>query len=216
MSAGASQSTLPGTHSLVAIPPTRTVSGRFLIFSSLVEFHTGAEPVDARGHRGGESADAGHRVHPADEQGEPLTGRGVVARTKSEGASRPRTSVASRIPWAVRWYLWLGRQVGGAVVDPPNDALLQQVGQGAVDGRVWLAGNESQLRRIDEGRPAEGVVQLLVGYCHGTRITSAMWKSRSSGKSRRSREEFRRYRSSVTGLGHRQSRLVESLLGEAP
>ena len=42
------------------------------------------------------------------------------------------------------------------MADPPNDA----VGQGAVDRGVRLAENERQLRRIDEGRPAEGVEKL--------------------------------------------------------
>ena len=42
----------------------------------------------------------------------------------------------------------------------PGNALGQQVGKGAVDRRVRLAENERQFRRIDEGRPAEGVEQL--------------------------------------------------------
>ena len=49
------------------------------------------------------------------------------------------------------------RQEGGAVVYSPGDALGQQVGKGAVDRRVRLAENERQFRRIDEGRPAEGI-----------------------------------------------------------
>ena len=40
---------------------------------------------------------------------------------------------------------------------PADDAVGQQVGQGAVDGRVRLAEDARQLRRVDEGRPAEGV-----------------------------------------------------------
>ena len=44
---------------------------------SAVELHPGPEPVRARGHRGSESADAGHRVHPADDQRQPLPGHGV-------------------------------------------------------------------------------------------------------------------------------------------
>ena len=35
-----------------------------------------------------------------------------------------------------------------------------------VDRGVGLADNERQLRRIDEGRPAEGVEQLSVGEGH--------------------------------------------------
>ena len=37
------------------------------------------------------------------------------------------------------------RQVGGAVVRPPHDAFRQQVGQGAMDGRVRLAHDERHL-----------------------------------------------------------------------
>ena len=36
--------------------------------SPAVEFDAGPEPVDARGHQGSKSVDAGHRFHPADEQ----------------------------------------------------------------------------------------------------------------------------------------------------
>ena len=42
-----------------------------------VELHAGAEAVDAGGHDGGESIDAGHRGHPANEQRQPLPGHGV-------------------------------------------------------------------------------------------------------------------------------------------
>ena len=43
------------------------------------------------------------------------------------------------------------------MADPPNDAVGQQVGQGTVDRGMRLAENEGQLRRIDDGRPAEGI-----------------------------------------------------------
>ena len=49
---------------------------------------------------------------------------------------------------------------------PPDDAIGQQVGQGAVDRRVRLAEDARQLRRIDERRPAEGVEQLSIGETH--------------------------------------------------
>ena len=46
------------------------------------------------------------------------------------------------------------------MADPVDDAFAQQVGQGAMDRGVRLAQDERQLRRIDEGRPAEGIEQL--------------------------------------------------------
>ena len=49
------------------------------------------------------------------------------------------------------------RQVGGAVANAPNDAVRQQVGQGSVNRGVRLSQDARQLRRIDEGRPADGV-----------------------------------------------------------
>ena len=53
---------------------------------------------------------------------------------------------------------------------PRHDAFGQQVGKGAVDRRVRLAENERQFRRIDEGRPAEGVEQLSFGKGHKVRL----------------------------------------------
>ena len=58
------------------------------------------------------------------------------------------------------------RQVGGAVADPSDDALGQQVDQRAVDRGVRLTQDACQLRRVDERRPAEGVEQLSFGDCH--------------------------------------------------
>ena len=49
---------------------------------------------------------------------------------------------------------------------PPDDAVGQQAGQGAVDGRMGLAQDARQLRRVDERHPAEGVEQLSFGECH--------------------------------------------------
>ena len=46
---------------------------------------------------------------------------------------------------------------------PPDDAVSHQTGQHSVDGRAGLAQDERQLRRIDEGRPAECVKQLSFG-----------------------------------------------------
>ena len=53
---------------------------------------------------------------------------------------------------------------------PPGDAIGQQAGQRTVDGRVGLAKNARQRRRIDERRPAECVEQLSVGDCHMSRV----------------------------------------------
>ena len=135
--------------------------------ASAVELHLGPERIDAGGHRGGESVDGGHRVHSADEQREPLPGRGV---DQSEGVSKPRTPAALRMPLAVRWYLLARRQVGGPVAHAPDNALGQQGGQGAVDRRVRLAEDACQLRRIDEWRPAEGVEHLLFGHGHSSSV----------------------------------------------
>ena len=74
------------------------------------------------------------------------------------------------MPLAVRWYLWLDGSWGGAVAYPPDDALGQLVGQGSVDCGVRLAEDARQLRRIDEGRPAEGVEQLSFGDRHVLRV----------------------------------------------
>ena len=50
--------------------------------------------------------------------------------------------------------------------DAPDDAVGQQVGQDAVDGRLRLTQDACQLRRVDEGQPGKGVEQLSVGDCH--------------------------------------------------
>lgn len=57
------------------------------------------------------------------------------------------------------------------MADPPDDALGQQAGQMAVDGRVWLAQDEGQLRRFDERHTAEGVEQLSVRESHVAGVT---------------------------------------------
>ena len=44
----------------------------------------------------------------------------------------------------------------------PEETLGQQADEGAVDGRVRLAEDERRLRRVDEGRLAEGVEHLYV------------------------------------------------------
>ena len=121
-----------------------------------VELDAGQEPVDAGGHRGSQSVDAGHRVHPEDESRQPLPGHGigpheVRGRAKAEDPSGLVDALRRQMVSLAR------RQVDGAVACPPHDAVGQQAGQGAVDRRVRLAENERQLRRIDERRPAESI-----------------------------------------------------------
>ena len=58
------------------------------------------------------------------------------------------------------------RQVSGAVADAPHDAVGQQTGQGTVDGRVRLAQDERQFRRVDERHSVDGVEQLTVATSH--------------------------------------------------
>ncbi len=126
-----------------------------------VELHSGPASVRAGGHGGGEAVDSGHSVHPADEQGQPFPGCGV-------GPHEVRGSVEAEHPGGLSDAVGrqvaplAGRQVDGAVVDAPDDAFGQQVGQGAVYGRVRLAESERQLHRVDEGHPAEGIEQVSV------------------------------------------------------
>ena len=110
-----------------------------------VELHAGAEPVDAGGHRGGEMVDVGHRVHPADEQRQPLPGHGVSphevrGRGEAEDSCGLSDALGRQVVSLTR------RQVGGAVAYPPGDALGQQLGQGAVDRGVRLTEDARQLR----------------------------------------------------------------------
>ena len=75
-----------------------------------------------------------------------------------------------------------GRQMYCAVARLPGDAVRQKVGQGAVDGRVRLAEDERQIRRIDEGRPAESVEQLSVGERHVLSLTIIVLQRCSSAR----------------------------------
>ena len=116
------------------------------------------------GHRGGESVDGGNRVHPADEQRQPLFGHRVGSHEvrgglEAENRGGFADAVGRQVVSPAR------RQVGGAVAHPPGDADGQEAGQGAVDRGVRLAENEGQLRRIDERHPAEGVENLSLGEC---------------------------------------------------
>ena len=133
---------VPGDHGVKAAPA--------------VELHLGAQPLHAGGERGGESIDGGHRVHAADEQRQPLPGHRVGP---NEVRGRREAEEPGGLSDAVgRQEVSLARrQVGGAVADPPGVAVGQQVGQCSVDGRVRLAEDACQLRRVDERRPAEGV-----------------------------------------------------------
>ena len=134
-----------------------------------VELHVRPEPVDAGGHRGGETVDAGHRVHPADEQRQPFSRHGVGPHevrgsVEAEQLRSLTDAVARQVVSLTR------RQVGCAVVHPAGDAVGQQVGQGAVDRGVRLAQDARQFRGIDERRPAEGIEHLQVGERHVLRL----------------------------------------------
>ena len=130
-----------------------------------VEIHLRTQPVDAWRQGRRQAADGGCRVHPADEQGEPLPGhrvgphvvRGRVVAQDSGGFADALDRQV--VPPA-------GRQMGRAVADPPGDALGQQAGQAPVDGNVGLPGDHRQFRRVHEGHPADVVQQLLVGDAH--------------------------------------------------
>ena len=109
----------------------------------------------------------GHRVHPADEQREPLSGRGVGAhevrgRVEAKGVGGLADALGSQVVPSAR------RQMGGPVAHPPDDAVGQQAGQGSVDSRVGLAEDARQLRRVDERHPAEGVKHLSFGEGHAS------------------------------------------------
>ena len=96
--------------------------------SPAVELHAGPEPVDAGRHRGGESVDGGHRVHPADEQRQPLPGRGVGPHeVRGRGEAEEPGGFADALSRQV--VSLARRQVGGAVTDPPDDTVVQQVGR---------------------------------------------------------------------------------------
>ena len=47
--------------------------------------------------------------------------------------------------------------MGSAVIRPPDDAVSQQAGQGAVNRRVSLAKDARQFCHVDERHPAEGM-----------------------------------------------------------
>ena len=92
----------------------------------------------------------GYGVHPTDEQREPLPGHGigpheVRGRVVIQGVGGftyafPREVVAVA-----------GGQMGCAVADPPGGTVLQQAGQGAVNGRQRLAQEQGQFVHVDEG-----------------------------------------------------------------
>ena len=71
--------------------------------------------------------------------------------------------------WAVGQFQ-AGLRVDGAVVAAHQNAVRQQTGEMAVDGRVGLAQDERQLRRFDQRRPAEGVEQMSVGERHASSV----------------------------------------------
>ena len=112
----------------------------------------------------------GHRVHPADEQRQPLPGHGVGThevreRIEAEEPGNLSDALGRQVVPLAR------RQVGGAVARPSHDAIGQQVGQGSVNGRVRLAQDACQLRRVDERHPAERIEHLPVGEGHVSSVT---------------------------------------------
>ena len=108
------------------------------------------EAVDAWRIRGCESFDAGHRVHSADEQRQPLRGHRIGP---NKVLGRVEVQYPGGLPDAVcRQVVSLARrQVGGAVDHAPDDAVCRRDAQSSVDRGVWLARNERQLRRVNEG-----------------------------------------------------------------
>ena len=58
-----------------------------------------------------------------------------------------------------------------------------------MNGRVRLAENESQFRRIDERRPAEGVEQLSFGEGHVSSVAKKGCRGKHADDSIGSREE---------------------------
>ena len=116
-----------------------------------------------------EAVDGGHRVHPADEQRQPFPGQRVGphevrGHRKAENPGGLADALGRQIVSLAR------RQLGGAVTHPPDGAVGQQTGQGAVNRGVRLAENERQFRRIDERHPAEKVQQLSVRESHKLRV----------------------------------------------
>ena len=101
-----------------------------------------------------EARNGSHRVHPADEQRQPLPGHWVGphevrGHCKAEAHGGLSDALGRQVVLVAR------RQMGGAVADPPGDAVGQQAGQAAVDGRVRLAKDACQLHRVDERQTAE-------------------------------------------------------------
>ena len=54
-----------------------------------------------------------------------------------------------------------GRQLGRAVVNPPGQAVFQQAGQGAVDGRQRFTQDQREFPRVDQWQPGQGVQDAL-------------------------------------------------------
>ena len=138
-----------------------------------MELHVRPEPVDAGGHGGGKAEEAGHRVHPADQQRKPLPGHGVGAhevrgRRKAENRGCLADALCRQVVPSAR------RQVGCAVAHAAGNAAGQQEGQSAVDGRVRFSEDVRQFRRIDKRHPAESVDELSVGEFHTLSVSAHM------------------------------------------
>ena len=109
-----------------------------------------------------EAVDGGHRIHPADEQRQPLPGHGVGphevrGRAEVQELGSCRNALRRQaVPPA-------GRQVDGAVGDPPHDAVGQQVTQVSVVRGVRLAQDERQIRPSTKGIRLKGSSNSFVG-----------------------------------------------------
>ena len=84
------------------------------------------------------------------------------------------------MPLAVRWYRWLdGRWAVPWLTLPtmPSASRSAKVRWTVVCGSPRMSAIS---RRIDEGRPAEGVEQLSFGNCHSTSVSierpTVMWQ----------------------------------------
>ena len=135
-----------------------------------VEIHLGTQPVDAWGEGRRQAVDGSHRVHPADEQGEPLPGH-RVGPNKVRGSLEAQDSGGFTGALRRQVVSPAGRQVGRAVADAPRDAIGQQAGQPPMNGNVGLAQDHRQFRRVHEGHTAEVMEQFLVGDAHVSSVS---------------------------------------------
>ena len=115
--------------------------------ASPVKVHLGPQPVGPGREGRRQAVRRRHRVHPADEQSEPLPGRRVSPHVVRGGVEAEESGGFGyalghqKVPLA-------GRQLGSAVAHAPNYAVVQQPGQAPVNGNVGLAQDHRQFRRV--------------------------------------------------------------------